>query len=459
MKAAGLDQAGNRVAAAKLYPTSLESRDFETLYALAMAHLQAGRLEEALEGITQALKRKFDFPEGWCVQGRLLMRLGNLEEALRSFNAALALTPDFAEALSSRASVLAQLSRPAEALVTLNHFLELRPHDADGWNNRGGVLVAMLRLEDALASFDRALAIKPDFIEALSNRATMLRELGRLDDSLAVCDGALRLRPDHAVSWNNRGNTLVAMARFEEAVASYDKALAIDPALSPAADNRDLALLELKRVARCPPGYLRNLFDDFSSDYDEKMIETLGYRAHEHLRTLAARVFSGPSSGLRILDLGSGTGLVGDEFQDMAAGGRLDGVDLSPRMIETARSRGIYDDLILGDIETVLAAFERSYDLVLAADTMIYFGDLAPTLSNVFRRLVPGGFYLFAVERMEGHGWEQTEVRRFRHSEPYLRAAAGRAGLVFTGSMACVLRHENGQPVPGVAVALQKPAS
>jgi predicted TPR repeat methyltransferase len=317
----------------------------------------------------------------------------------------------------------------------------------------------MLRLEEALASFDRALAIEPDFIEALNNRAVMLLQLRRLDEAFATCEAAVRFRPDHAVSWNTRGNALMAMNRYQQAVASYDTALEIEPALAASAENRDLALLELKRLTRCPPGYLRGLFDEFSSDYDQMMLDALGYRAHLHLRGLADRVLAARPSGWRILDLGSGTGLVGEAFKDLAKGGRLDGIDLSPRMIDEASRRGIYDSLILGDIETMLQVVERAYDLMLAADTMIYFGDLAPTLEGALKRLVPGGFYLFAVERMEGHGWEQTEDRRFRHSEAYLRVVAATAGLDFAGLMECVLRRQGNEPVPGLAVALRKPAA
>ena len=53
---------------------------------------------------------------------------------------------------------------------------------------------------------------------------------------------------------------------------------------------------------------------------------------------------------LAILDLGCGTGLAGLAFQPLAA--RLDGVDLSPAMIEKARARGIYDHLDVADLET-----------------------------------------------------------------------------------------------------------
>jgi predicted TPR repeat methyltransferase len=126
-------------------------------------------------------------------------------------------------------------------------------------------------------------------------------------------------------------------------------------------------------------------------------------------------------------------------------------------MIEAARQRGVYDDLTLGDIETVLAAPGRSYDLILAADTMIYIGDLATVFAGVARHLEQGGYYLFAVESMPGSGWEQSPMNRFRHSEAYLRAEAAKAGLEFADMIERPLRHEASQPVAGFAVALRKP--
>jgi predicted TPR repeat methyltransferase len=174
------------------------------------------------------------------------------------------------------------------------------------------------------------------------------------------------------------------------------------------------------------------------------------------VRTLADRVLPRRTQRWRILDLGCGTGLVGDAFKDLAAGGRLDGIDLAPRMIAAARSRGIYDDLILDDLETVLAAKGPLYDLIVSADTMIYLGNLAPTFFGAANRLVSGGFYIFACESKTADGWQQTPANRFRHSENYLRAEAARAGLSLIALMECTLRSESAEPVAGFAVALQK---
>src|SRR4029077_16651226 len=120
---------------------------------------------------------------------------------------------------------------------------------------------------------------------------------------------------------------------------------------------------------------------------------------------------------------------------------------LSPKMIQAARAREIYGHLIVGDLEAMLAETGPSYELIVSADTMTYFGDLAPVFSGVARRLAPGGFYIFASEAKPGNGWEQTEVHRFRHSEAYLRAAALRAGFAFTDIVECTLRREKNEPV------------
>ena len=201
---------------------------------------------------------------------------------------------------------------------------------------------------------------------------------------------------------------------------------------------------------------MRALFDEFVH-YDQTMLELLCYRSHIHVRTLADRVLPRSTPPWRILDLGTGTGLVGDVFKDLAVGGRLDGIDLAPRMIEAARARGIYDELILGDLENVLAEPGPSYDLILSADTMVYLGDLAPTFSGVVRHLVPGGFFIFACESKQGEGWEQTPANRFCHSQAYMRAEAAQVGLEFADIMECSLRNQAEVPVPGFAVAFRKP--
>ena len=121
-------------------------------------------------------------------------------------------------------------------------------------------------------------------------------------------------------------------------------------------------------------------------------------------------------------------------------------------MIEKARVRGIYDRLSVSDIEA--AGDKADYDLLLAADTLVYLGDLTQIFAATSGRLRPGGFFLFTVEGKPGEGFELGPKRRWRHSESYLRHEAARAGFAVAGLVACAPRAEAGQPVEGFAVAL-----
>jgi predicted TPR repeat methyltransferase len=338
----------------------------------------------------------------------------------------------------------------------LGAALELAPDAVETQHLRGVALMRLGCASAALQCLERALVLDPDFPDALLNHATVLLELKRFDEALAGFDNLLSLDPNNAVGWNNRGNALAALGRFEEATAAYDRAIAADPNLDAARQNRFYALLTLRRVDRISDFAVRDAFDRVAANYDDMMLAEIGYRAHGHLRALASRLPNRVAPPLDILDLGCGTGLAGEQFRDLAQGGRLDGVDISPRMLEQARKRQIYNELILGDFESVLAASGRCYDLVLSSDAIVYLGNLEQTLRGVARRLRPGGIFLFSCEAKTGESWELTEANRFRHSEAYLRTAAVQAGLVWLDHIACIPRLERGLPVQGFVVALGK---
>jgi predicted TPR repeat methyltransferase len=303
-------------------------------------------------------------------------------------------------------------------------------------------------------------------------RLTLARALGAAGDvqgALTVARDAASLHRDVAVVAVALGEAMLAAGLLPTAIGEFQRALRLDPgneearrgvarawleagepdkALAAHADDEIVAeALAIKAQPRSDARYVRHLFDQFSIDYDARMIGQLGYRAPSILRELFALTVA--AGDLSILDLGCGTGLSGLAFRDAAL--RLDGIDLSPAMVAKARERGIYDDLRVADIETGLRGI---YDLIIAADTLVYLGDLAQVFAGAARSLSPGGHFLFTVESKDGEGFELGPKRRWRHSEAYLREAAAKAGLDIAGFLACSLRSEAGQPVPGFAVAL-----
>lgn len=317
-------------------------------------------------------------------------------------------------------------------------------------------------------------------------RLTLIKALlaaGNKQEGLAEARETVSLNPQVAVAVLALGQALLAADLLPTAIAELQRALRLDTDLEGArlsiaqawlkageADKALEALAELddapadmiaaaqaiKNAARSDAGYVRHLFDQFSADYDARMIGQLGYAAPQILSDLARMVMPGREQ-LCILDLGCGTGLAGLAFKPLAA--RLDGIDLSPAMIDKARARRIYDDLQVADLESALAAPGPAYDLILAADTLVYLGDLAAVFRAAHARLAPDGFFLFTVEQAPDEakaGFELGPKRRWRHGEAYLRRLADDAGFTVAGLLAATPRHEAGQPVPGFAVALTR---
>jgi predicted TPR repeat methyltransferase len=344
----------------------------------------------------------------------------------------------------------------AEALIAQGHAVQaaqdLRARLQSG---RGGLLARLTLVKALLAAGNtsEALAEAREAVSLNSNVAPAVLALGEallaadlLPTAIAEFQRALRLDPAMT-----RARELLAAAWLKAGEA--DKALEALAELDEPPAEMIAAAEAIKTAARSDPGYVRHLFDQFSADYDSRMIGQLGYAAPQILLDLAAMVMPGRAE-LSILDLGCGTGLAGVAFKPQSA--RLDGIDLSPAMIEKARSRKIYDNLAVADLETALSASGPAYDLILAADTLVYLGDLARVFKAAHARLHPDGFFLFTVEKADAAGFELGPKRRWRHTEGYLRDLAGRTGFQIAGLVAATPRHEAGQPVPGFAVALAR---
>src|SRR5262249_6683722 len=137
------------------------------------------------------------------------------------------------------------------------------------------------------------------------------------------------------------------------------------------------ALRDEAPPGRVPDQCIRQLYQKFSAFYENNMVETLGYEGPQQLGRLLDPLL-GERGDLSILDLGCGTGLSGLMLKRWA--GRMTGVDLSPEMTDKARARAIYDFLEVAEVTQWLAQDKEAYDLIVACDTLIYFGDLGPVM-------------------------------------------------------------------------------
>jgi predicted TPR repeat methyltransferase len=270
--------------------------------------------------------------------------------------------------------------------------------------------------------------------------------------------------PRFAAGWHLLGQAHEKLGDDPGAAEAYRQAAAHDEAgvLGARLDLARLTSGGAQAVtARQESAYVTALFNDYAARYDRHLRQTLRYRGPEALLNGLMRVkaTSGPPFRFgRALDLGCGTGLAGEVFAPFC--GALCGVDLAPRMVAKAREKTragkrIYADLHVGDgVAFMQDARQASLDLIIAADVMVYLGDLQPALSAAAQVLAEGGLLAFTSQASDSDDIRIGEDKRFAHSPAYLERALSASGLTPCLIESAVIRHEYGKPVPSqVAIA------
>lgn len=280
---------------------------------------------------------------------------------------------------------------------------------------------------------------------------------GELEAAAELMEQAVELAPRFASGWFALGDMREELGQNERAIEAYRQAVAAD------AEDRHGARLRLIRLGAEPLGemsaaYVRSLFDQYAPKFDSALRGELRYRGPEILlqAVYAERGRAGkPVRFSRALDLGCGTGLAGEAFAGVV--GSIAGVDLSPGMIAQAKARNLYARLEIGDMLAALQAEPAAnLDLVLAADALVYVGDLGPLVAEVARVLAPGGLFAFTVESCET-GYGLGTGLRYTHSASYLGAVAEAAGLRLAELRPASTRIDAGVPVPGLVGIAERP--
>ena len=283
--------------------------------------------------------------------------------------------------------------------------------------------------------------------------ALSLREDGDLAAAAEVMAQALEEAPAWAEGRFTLAEMLAAAGDTAGAVAAYHAYLALDLTDSMGAAAR-LALLGATGMpAALPDAYVRRLFDQYAARFDSALVEKLRYRAPELLRAAILRAAPGRRFA-RTFDLGCGTGLAGAVLRDMTDW--LGGVDLSPAMVKQAEQKGIYDHLHSGDMTRALSAFPEPCDLIVAADVLVYCGDLAPLFAAVRAATTTDGLFAFTVQRAEAGTFVLGPEQRFSHGRAYLTGLAATLGFTVVTLENVVTRQEKGVDVPGLIAVLSR---
>ncbi|WP_099865313.1 methyltransferase [Pararhizobium haloflavum] len=256
----------------------------------------------------------------------------------------------------------------------------------------------------------------------------------------------------------NRGLELEKAGRNEEAAVCYRQALKLDPADHGGAAVR-LAAMGLGEVPdKAPDAYVMTLFDQHAEVFDSVLVDQLGYSVPAMLAELLPALL--PEGVQRLLDLGCGTGLVGEALYEMVD--HATGVDLAEKMIELADEREAYDELYVAEVVHFLEENEElAFDLIVAADVLPYMGRLESFFAGVAKNASAGALTAFSSETLPGAvlGGRDFMVgpnQRFAHALDYIDRLLVENGFERLIAEPITVRREQDQPVPGHLVVARK---
>jgi predicted TPR repeat methyltransferase len=444
-----------------------------------------------LMGPSESSTRELTLEEGISL-AILLQKHEQFVEAQEVYRRVLETSPDHPRALHYAGVLAHQLGRNDEALGLIERSLALGPDQADWYSNLGIVLQSQGRLARAIDAYRRAIAIDPSHANAHNNLGVLLRATGQPVEAEAAYRAAIRLNPEHIDAYTNLGILLNGLKRTKEAAACYCKVITLRPKHREARKLLAVAHCTLGEIGKAisifeewleeEPGnpiarhmlaactgrdvpdrasdsFIEVTFDSFASSFEAKL-QRLSYRAPALIGAMLEDSDLERSHGLDVLDAGCGTGLCGAIVAPFAR--RLVGVDLSQGMLAHAKEKNVYHVLMKAELTEYLRNHSEAFDLIVSADTLVYFGDLKGIIATLAGALRPNGLVLFTLEhavgdsggidhRLELHG-------RYSHGRTYVEKL-----LMFSGLQPEIiqadLRTEAGAPVPGLAIRATKSIS
>jgi predicted TPR repeat methyltransferase len=385
---------------------------------------------------------------------------GRVVAAERAYRALLAEHPDDADAAHFLGMLRFQEGEIEEGLALMRRSVETDPANSHAWNNLGNMYVQMQRDEQAEQAYLRATSLDGRLAAAWYNLGHVYIRGRQFERAIEAVRSVARVRPGFGDALQTLANLYYRLGRPDEARGVYEQWAAQAP--NDPTPRHMLAAVSGRDVPdRADDRYIVKTFDGFAASFNAQL-ERLDYAAPQ---LVAARLIEHPlylSGRATLLDAGCGTGWCGPLLRSTA--GRLVGVDLSNRMLEQARERKVYDELHESELTGFMVSRPATFDIIVLADVLCYFGRLEDAVSAAHDALLAGGLLCFSVEALAdsveapadaaaGQSFRLGNHGRYAHARQYVEHVMTNAGFGPPSIDEAVLRQELAKPVQGYIVA------
>jgi len=407
--------------------------------------------DRAIKSFSNALENKPDEPNFLANRSIALIEVNNFEMAMEDLNKSIELDSSLVIGYANRANLHMILGNHNEALKDINIAIGLESSNTELYFNLGNILEKIGYIDKSIDIFHQVCSKNKKFVMAFINLAALLNKYGRNLEAINVLEEGHINNPNSTLISISLGDSLLQIGQASEAYKIFELALLHDP------KNEELkyslsSINGKSQPLKSPKNYVKRLFNIYAPTFDNHLQNILQYRTpytiREQLIKFNTKIFD------RALDLGCGTGLVGVALHGLFKS--IDGVDLSNQMLKECKSKEIYNELFLDDIENFLNNTSITYDLIVAADVFIYIGSLDlifQTASNVLNK---NGFFIFSIEYVKGYDFELQPSRRYGHTLTYIEKLSLKMGLNIVEIKSELIRKEMENDINGFTTLLQK---
>jgi len=333
------------------------------------------------------------------------------------------------------------------------NILKLDPNCTVARFGLGDAYFGLADFENAESTYRLGLEIFPKNSDGLFGLAATLRVIESYDEAIEFYERGFDVEPSRIAAYWELAYSKEMTGDKIGAECAYRKCLEEDPNHGMA--KHLLAAMLGTTTDRAPDDYVRDLFDDYADSFEQDLLDDLNYvvpvligkeleKLTKPLNSHKIRHFSSA------LDLGCGTGLVSKAIKGLVT--KIDGVDLSEKMVKVAFEHQRCDNIYLQEMTAFL--FDRTvgkpkYDLIVCGDALVYLGDLRPVFKGVGKRLNSRGVFCFSVEKLRSGSFILCPTGRYAHSDGYVRDLSRNFGFELLAAKDIVPRMDGDLKIRG----------
>ena len=457
------DAIGDTSEAIRYYKKASKLNPVSTVSLLALANLYYNNedYENAARFAHTIIKKFPDNASAKLILGNVAYCTKRYDEAFEYYNDVYQKNKNSYIALINMANTCYDLAKYVKAVDYATSALKLNPSSVDAYIILGNSYMELNKTEKAELNLLKALDFRSDNPWIYNSLSRLYQKSEQWEDALNFGWKSVLFAGEAQEAQHINFGYLLYECVDEKGVdiaASYAKKWKEAFPKNKMVQYMAAAVLEDKKTKKADALYVQKIFDAFADDFDETLVG-LEYQVPGQIAEVIAAHFKKDFwRKTKYLDLGCGTGLCAEAVKPLIGLNTTTGVDLSEKMLEKSREKGIYHRLENKEIVEYLFAEKNSYQLVTAADVLTYFGDLRKIFEGVAKVLDLGGMFVFSISEniLNDSDYAITPSGRFVHKLDYIMALLKKTGYGKVAQERKALRNEGDKVVYGSIIAAEK---